>query len=188
MAPAPKRASLRPRRPLENHVVACPRPLFRPPDEGAVIRLLSTCPTTSGSFGRRLQWARPNRSLERPNRSLERIVFGTHSKLAEMHVVRRVEEATPNPPAPRQPEREFCRVYLGGRLRTMSWSCSAAKRARLRIAAAREESSYQSSGAPGDSNGDLRLSRATRRYRPNVPVGSIDPFARPSRSEERRVG
>jgi hypothetical protein len=49
-------------------------------------------------------------------------------------------------------------------------SCSAAKRARLRIAAAREESSCQSSGAPGDSNGDLRLSRATRRYRPNVPI------------------
>ena len=35
-------------------------------------------------------------------------------------------------------------------------------------------------GAPGDSNGNLRLSRATRRHQPNVPVGSIDPFARPS--------
>ena len=32
----------------------------------------------------------------------------------------------------------------------------------------------------GIRNGNLRLSRATRRHQPNVPVGSIDPFARPS--------
>src|ERR1700677_2873595 len=70
--------------------VGSDRPTIR-----SIIQTLSTCLATNDSFWRRLQ-------LRRPDRSLQRIVFGAESDLAEMHVVRRVEQPAPNPTVPHE--------------------------------------------------------------------------------------
>src|SRR5271170_7546195 len=72
---------------------------FDRPTMRAVICLSSTCPANE-SFGRGLQ-------LVCPNRSLQRIVFCAERDLAEVHVVRRVEQTAPNPTMPHEDFDDF---------------------------------------------------------------------------------